>query len=311
VGNITGGTAACAWTVARCFPDAEHTVVFLSRPNQETRLAFDAYEVRYWTRVTVEKVRDSGADLLILHNTSAGRVESSMPVLTVCYQHSRIVPATSDLTLYCSKWLAKQSGGDPAAVLYQPVSVPHRQIDEGDTRALREHPVVGRLCTPTGRKWPEATIEFYRALAKRHPHVEWEFVGCPENMQSRLAAACGGNARFFDPSWDARNRLWQWDALLYHHPTLTESFGRTAAEAMRAGCIPILDNRGGFTEQMPTDGGFLCGTEEDFGNALERVSDPGERRRMSRACRAHADALFSLANFRDTFLERLDAMLGI
>lgn len=305
VGRILGGTAACAWTVARSFPDAEHTVAFLSSPTEETRRAFADWDVQSWQRVTAEDVRRCGADVVILHNTSAGRVDSPLPAVTVSYLHSRITPAGGDVTVYCSRWLAERSGAEASQVLYQPVPIPLRSDDLGETRALRERPLIGRLCTPTQRKWPEQTVEFYRGLAARFPEVDWEFVGCPANLEPELAAACGGNARFLSPSWSARSRLRDWDVLLYHHPTLTESFGRTAAEAMRAGCIPVVDHRGGFAEQVTEGCGYLCGTASAFGDAVEALLDPGRRLRMSRAGRVRGDGVFSLARFRDGFLGRL------
>jgi len=74
---------------------------------------------------------------------------------------------------------------------------------------------------------------------------------------------------------------------------------------MRAGCVPVVDNRGGFTEQVAADCGFLCGGEEDFAAAIDRLRDVGVRRRMSRAALAHANEAFSLARFGAEFLQML------
>lgn len=301
VGRILGGTAACAWTIARCFPDAKHTVAFLSRPTEETKIAFSDCNIQSWQRVAADDIRRSGADVVILHNTSAGRVDVPLPVPTISYLHSRITPAKGDLTLYCSRWLAKRCGAEESQVLYQPVSTPPDADDLSETRALRERPLIGRLCTPSQRKWPEEAVGFYAGLAKRFPDVDWEFVGCPASLEPKLADACGGNARFLPASWSARSRLRHWDAMLYHHPTLTESFGRTAAEAMRAGCIPIVDARGGFAEQVTAESGFLCNSKEEFGTAVAAMQDAGQRLRMSRACRVRGEA-FGLAGFRGAFL---------
>ncbi|HUG89913.1 MAG TPA: glycosyltransferase [Planctomycetaceae bacterium] len=346
-GRITGGTAACAWTIARSLPGWRHTVAFLSRISDDTRQAFAPCEILQWPRVTAAAVAEVAPDVVLLHNTPKGRLDGPLPAVTVQYLHSRIDPAAADLVLYCSRWLAGQYGGDADRVCYQPVprpvaaggppaavfgaTVEHSPTDApatapdrpagwqpaatagwqpaataGDERLLRTEPVIGRLCTPTPRKWPPGLIPFYGRLAAQFPAVRWEFVGCPPALQPALAAACNGRAEFLPASWTARSRLWHWDALLYHHPHVTESFGRVAAEAMRAGCIPIVDARGGFCEQVVEGCGSLCGDADDFAAGLERLLAADSRLSMSRAARARADKRFSLARFAAEFLSRLE-----
>ena len=306
VGRITGGTAACAWTIARAFPDVEQHVAFLSPPCDATRRAFSGCSLHTWKRVDARDAARIDADVLVLHNI-APQQAGTLRAPTMQYVHSRGTRAKADVTLYCSAWLAAECGrGSDARVLYQPVPKPPAPVD-GERRSLRERMRVGRLCTPTARKWPEDIDGFYQRLARRFPEVDWEFVGCPPEMQGRLNEACAGRGTFIPASWSARSRLWTWDALLYHHPQLTESFGRTAAESMRAGCIPIVDRRGGFTEQIADGTGFLCEHEDGFCEVLQSLSDPNVRLRMSRAAMAHADQTFSLQRFRSDLLRLLAA----
>lgn len=306
VGRIVGGTAACAWTVARSLPACEHTVASLSRVSEDTRRAFAGCRVVAWDRVMAEHVREIDPDVVLLHNTSRSRVEGRLPAVTLQYLHSRIDPAPADRTLYCSAWLAEQYGGSSKDVLLQAVPRPRRPEEAGgETRELRESPVIGRLCTPTRAKWPDDIVPFYAGLASRFREVRWEFVGCPEGLQTALRSACSGRAEFFPAGWAMRSRLWHWDVLLYHNAAVTESFGRTVAEAMRAGCVPIVDGRGGFREQVEPACGFLCGGPEEFAEAVARIHTPAARRRMSRACQAHANERFSLARFGAELLERL------
>lgn len=303
VGRIAGGTAACAWTVTRAVPEAEHHVHFLSAPCPETRRAFSTCGVTTGRQFGSHQLAGLSPDVILLHNIGPGGSPLSVP--SIQYVHSSGRRAPADATVYCSGWLAKQCGcsadGD---VLYQAVPKPPR-TDIGDSRTLREHLVVGRLCTPSARKWPPETVEFYARLAAQFPTVWWEYVGCPQAMQPELLQACRGRGRFVDASWSARSRLWRWDALLYHHPHLTESFGRTCAESMRAGCVPIVDGRGGFMEQVTPETGFLCEGEAGFAQALSELQDPGSRRRMSRAAMSHADRVFSLQRFRSDLLNLL------
>ncbi len=150
-------------------------------------------------------------------------------------------------------------------------------------------------------------VPFYARLSQEHPQVAWVFVGCPPELAASLMTACQERARFHPAGWGARQRLWEWDALLYHHPTLAESFGRTAAEALRAGCIPIVDDRGGFREQVTACTGFCCGSVADFSRALETLRRVPKRRAWSRRGMARAEARFSLAAFRERFRRLLTA----
>ncbi len=302
VGQIVGGTAACAWTVTRSLPLCEHYIVFLSSVSEETKQAFSGCRIGQWQDVTVSGVNSIHPDVVMLHNISAGRVKDRISTVSVQYLHSRISPAPADFTMYCSQWLAGLYGSESSKVCLQAVPRPKPQNGISETRSLRIHLVIGRICTPQSRKWPVETIDFYSRLSHRFPDVQWEFVGCPREMQSALGKACCDRALFWPASWTMRSRLRHWDAMLYHHPTLTESFGRTVAESMRAGCIPIVDDKGGFSEQIQEGCGFLCEKESDFVEAVEQLQATACRWRMSHACRAYAEDHFSLARFGQELL---------
>jgi glycosyltransferase involved in cell wall biosynthesis len=298
VGRIVGGTAACAWSIVRAFPDVEHHVAFPPSITDETRDAFTGTSLHLCPEVTNGLVRDLRCDSVILHNISASRAERITAAWTLQYVHSKGTRAPADCVRYCSRWLARQCLGECATdkdVLYQAVP---RPIGEQRSADASRDLVVGRICTPTAAKWPSALIDFYAQLAPRHPRVRWEFVGCPAELQQPLGRACGQKAAFHPAGWTARSHLTRWDALLYHHPTLTESFGRTVAEAMRAGCIPIVDARGGFQEQITSETGWLCRTNRDFSDALERLADASVRERMAACARDRADLAFSMSAIR-------------
>lgn len=295
VGDICGGTAACAWSVIRALPHMQHSVVFLSRVTAATRTAFEGVQVYPSNRVTERLLRDSDPDVCLLHNTSADRfvAQTSMPLIQ--YQHSVGHRQPADVHAACSNWLKDQIPGSPA-VLYQGVPEPPRPQTR-HVRELRDRLVVGRICTPAARKWPAELIPFYEHLARQHPQIDWEFVGCPQELESPLRTACQGRARFHEAGWSARSLLWTWDVLLYHHPLLTESFGRTVAEAMRAGCVPVVDARGGFAEQVSPETGVLCKTPTEFDSALTGLTERENWLGKSRAAREVATSRFSLATF--------------
>lgn len=333
VGNIMGGTAACAWTITHALGWARHTVAFLSPIHSEARAAFGRTELHEWRNIESAAVHNLRPDLVLLHNTPQSRCTERLPVATLQYLHSAITPAPADLTVYCSRWLAQRCGQPEGRVLYQAVPVPPGDRQQSlpgmpsrpPQRPRRRELLVGRICTPLSRKWPDDLEDFYRVLSLRCPTIHWEFVGCPESRRSALQRACRGRARFHEASWNARSHLNRWDALLYHHPTLTESFGRTCAEAMRSGCIPIVDNRGGFREQVASLrlqcatpdcltpdrseagsdrlSGFLCDNPEEFSVALEWLLDPDRRVQCAQAAHARGNDMFSLERFSRNLLE--------
>lgn len=297
VGDICGGTAACAWTITRALPQCTHAVWFFSAPTPETRQAFAHCDVRTIARLSESKIVAWQADAVILHNTAAARVEGTLPVSSLLYLHSagRNFAGTQQ-QVACSHWLSRQLPSSPP-VLTQPVPKPagtvHRKPD-----LSREALTIGRFNSPQRKKWPPELLPFYQELAPRFPHVTWEFVGAPHEMQPQLLAACAGRAAFHSANFRARDHLLRWDALLYHHPQLTESFGRTVAEAQRSGCLPIVDRRGGFIEQIEHEQtGWLCENLEEFASAITALSDPFTRWQLRPIAQLAADTRCSLSGF--------------
>ncbi|CAK9020770.1 D-inositol 3-phosphate glycosyltransferase (N-acetylglucosamine-inositol-phosphate N-acetylglucosaminyltransferase) (GlcNAc-Ins-P N-acetylglucosaminyltransferase) [Durusdinium trenchii] len=311
VGNVCGGTAACAWTITRALPHWTHVVLFPRRPTEETANAFAHCRVSLFDSASIAELPARWQpDILLLHNTHPGRVPPCEDVFTVQYVHSAGSRTLADVTVVCSHWLAGQvetEQGRPP-VLWQPVPIPPTCSgrSRSDGRRLR----VGRLCTPTPVKWPECLVSFYAELAATRPEIDWEFVGCPDAMKSAMTEAVGGRVRFWPAGWTARSLLHTWDAVLYHHPTLTESFGRVVAESMRCGCIPIVDRRGGFCEQIEPETGFLCDRPQEFADALDRLRDRAAREEMKAAARQCAEERFSLRAFAQRWGKLLRESLG-
>ncbi|MDB6070143.1 MAG: glycosyl transferase group 1, partial [Verrucomicrobiales bacterium] len=102
-----------------------------------------------------------------------------------------------------------------------------------------------------------------------------------------------------------------WHAAGYGHdekknPADAEHFGMTTVEAMAAGCIPLVINKGGQPEIVEHGvSGFVWDRPDqllDFTRALAR--DPGRRAAMSLAARERA-ASFSRAAFLEKFMNLL------
>ncbi|WP_417849499.1 glycosyltransferase family 4 protein [Thalassoglobus sp.] len=300
VGNICGGTAACAWTITHALAGHEHVVLFLSEPTEETVAAFAHCELGVEPKLTEAILKRHSPDFVILHNTAPNRVSIRSQIPSLQYQHSSGTRAPSTFHVACSGWLSQQIPRTPR-VLYQPIPIPP-QTGFIPARSLDDELTVGRICTPTLRKWPAELIEFYQVLSHQFPTVRWEFVGAPHQIQSALRQACCGRATFHAASSNARELFWKWHAMLYHHPTLTESFGRTAAEAMRAACVPIVDEKGGFLEQIDqAHSGFLCKDLNNFASSLQTIQDPGTRLQISQNAKESAAEKFSLETFYGNF----------
>ncbi|MCA9041594.1 MAG: glycosyltransferase [Planctomycetaceae bacterium] len=303
VGNIVGGTAACAWSVVRALPDCRHHVVLRSQPTQETTDCFmscsGVERVDFRRRMSRAEIRSLRPEVILLHNIGSNGVELPPEIPAIQYVHSNIRPLKASVEMNCSQWLAQKRGKDDSTVCWQGVPL---SKDESSVRESRTELVIGRICTPTDRKWPAELLPFYKELARRYDEVAWEFVGCPVRLKSSLSGACRGRARFLEAGWQARKHLARWDLLLYHHPDLTESFGRTVTEAMRVGTIPVVDNRGGFVEQVMHEVGFLCHHQAEFMKSIEQLRDEKIRGRMSAMAQEWANQQWSMSAFRERLL---------
>ncbi|QDU78988.1 Glycosyl transferases group 1 [Polystyrenella longa] len=309
VGNIVGGTAACTWSVVRALPDCEHVICFRSPPTRETSERFNACagveQLLYRRHLSHKEVMAVRPDLVLMHNIGPAVVEVPQVIPSVQYVHSQIQPMQADFEMNCSHWLTSKRGQSDGFVCWQGVPLTARYEEEKKTHSRL---TIGRICTPTVRKWPQALIPFYALLARKFPEVLWEFIGCPMRFQPELTKVCKGEVLFREANWDAREHVARWDAMLYHHPDLTESFGRTVAEAMRVGTIPIVDDRGGFVEQINSDTGFLCHHPAEFELAIEMLQDIETRQQISQAGMVWANANFSIEAFRQRLLGLLQKL---
>ena len=310
VGNIVGGTAACAWSVTRALPECEHTVWFRTPPTRETRRLFGKCRVLQGPQLPERELQRLQPEVLLLHNTPRQGVSwqhqpAGWSGLSIQFHHSGVRgKVVAEREVACSEYLRDQLGGR-CGVLYQGVSQPEPPT-EPETRGLRDGLVIGRICTPSARKWPETLQADYARWAEAFPRVEWEFVGCPQGLQAGLKEAVRGRARFWPAGWEARRLMWTWHALLYSQPGCPETFGRVAAEAMRCGCVPLVDAAGGFLEQVRGEAGFCCSSWKDFADAINTLHRPGGWCHATRRCRVRGEE-FSLLRFRRQLLNLLSA----
>jgi glycosyltransferase involved in cell wall biosynthesis len=89
-------------------------------------------------------------------------------------------------------------------------------------------------------------------------------------------------------------------------PFLVEHFGISTVEAMAAGCVPVVINKGGQSEIVQHEvNGFLWETLDELKDYTARlISDDDLRVRMSAAARKRAQ-MFSREMFLKNFVGRL------
>ncbi|MDD5681286.1 MAG: glycosyltransferase family 4 protein [Candidatus Omnitrophica bacterium] len=86
------------------------------------------------------------------------------------------------------------------------------------------------------------------------------------------------------------------------HPERSEHFGRTTVEAMAAGCVPIVINKGGQPEIVQHGlNGFLWNTEDELKRyTMMLIQDERLRMKMAEAARVRAQ-FFSTEMFKNRF----------
>ena len=97
-------------------------------------------------------------------------------------------------------------------------------------------------------------------------------------------------------------------------PSVQESFGLTALEAMASG-LPVVASRAGSIPEVVVDGetGFLCEPEDVVGMAaaLKLLSDEGLYRAFSEAARRRAVKHFSEEQVVPRYLEAYERALSV
>lgn len=298
--SMVGGTANCAVSIARAFPECENSIHFTAFSSPDAEKAFG------WNRVTCGEVTQSvlqGNDLVIFHNTPEQRFPAHIPseCMTVYYQHSgprscNVPRMRCDFAFFVSKFLAEKVIVAPwATVVYQPVEKAER-VQDGSQR-----PRVIRYCTPATAKWPEGMEKLYEAIPQRvRDSFEFLFVGATDSARKRLQAIIP-HAVFLAASPSAIRFLGASDIFLYDGPE--ETYGRVVCEAQRSGAYPIVTNHGGFREQIcSADSGQLCSSNNEFVAALEYYLAEKPSREKLIEC---GDSRGSHSVFRKSFLRAL------
>ena len=221
-----------------------------------------------------------------------------------------------------SRTWTKRRWGIDCTVVYPPVNTSFNPVEK-EKLILS----VGRFVVRGygHRKNQEEMLEVYGRMQSEGP-VDWKYFSVggleltPEHQiyfeqLSALAAQSGATVAANLPRSELTS-LFERASIFWHaagygldqnvEPTLVEHFGISTVEAMAAGCVPVVINKGGQSEIVEHGvSGFVWDTLDELKNYTMRlISDDNLRLQISAAARKRAQT-FSSEMFLNNFVGRL------
>jgi glycosyltransferase involved in cell wall biosynthesis len=189
-------------------------------------------------------------------------------------------------------------------------TVLHPAIDDFAAPTQKEYSIlsVGRIFRGLyNDKRYDMLVEAFRKLRERLPHTSWMYhiVGsCANDPESQryldeLRAAAVGHPIYFhvNTPYDELRDYYNRASLFWHaagygideerFPEHAEHFGMSTVEAMSAGCVPIVVNRGGQKEIVSHgESGYLWNTPDELvDRTIALMDDPALRASMQQRVR--------------------------
>jgi glycosyltransferase involved in cell wall biosynthesis len=214
-----------------------------------------------------------------------------------------------------SKEWAKRRWGIECEVIYPPVETKFELAEKADLILS-----VGRFATQGHSKKQLEMLGAFNALTDEMREWEYSCVGGVEDSAAGLAyfeqaTSLSRNSRAHieaNIGRDRLKRLYQRSKVFWHaagfgedderHPERSEHFGIATVEAMAAGCVPIVINKGGQREIVEHEvSGFLWNTVDELKLYTLRVArDEQLRIQMAEAAKLRARQ-FSTERFVNGF----------
>lgn len=182
---------------------------------------------------------------------------------------------------------------------------------------------VGRFSNLTQSKGHATLIETFKKISQKIP--SWKLIlagntniGTDKNLIGDLKSLVGSYPikLVIDPDLKQLKQLYAESTLFWSasgfgidektEPLKVEHFGMTVAEAMAAGCIPLIANKGGHREII-THGhdGYLWDTPDQLGEwTTELIANPQKMKSLSHFAQEKSK-IFSEVKFKEEFLALL------
>ena len=236
-------------------------------------------------------------------------------------ERMRSYAAVATLSEFARGWLRDYWGVD-SAVVFPPVDV--REFSPGDkedrivvlgrfTRVKKQAELIAAFRRSRDRL-PGWSFGCVGGLAEDNP-ADREYFESVRRESEGVAELAANAPRERVRSELARARVF-WHAMGIdvdenRQPERIEHFGIATVEAMAAGCVPVVVNRGGQRE-IVTHGetGFLCDSTDEFAErTAELAADPNRAAKMAAAAREQA-ARFARPVFEAQMMSMLRPHLG-
>ena len=226
------------------------------------------------------------------------------------------------ISKYCQNWI-RRYWGLTSSVIYPSVNIKAFT----PAKKKKNHIInIGRFFVTGHNKKQLDMIKMFIRLIKNHRIQDWQLhlIGSVQEGQRHREyfEQCQFEAKGFpiyfhiDISFvELKQRLNE--AKIYWHatgldenpeknPVLFEHFGITTVEAMAAGCVPVVINRGGQPEIVTEGTGFVYQTRpECLAHTMQLINSPKTLKDYSQRARARSQ-YFSREKFRQRFLELLN-----
>ncbi len=194
---------------------------------------------------------------------------------------------------FTAEVIKKQLPLTPFVVLYPPIDI------ENFTPGKKEDLIlsVARFDSPSHAKRQDVLIDAFKKIHEKEKSFRLVLAGGLKGGEDFLQSLRDKTGKLpiefvTNPDFGQLKKLYAKAKIFWHaagygldeaiQPEKVEHFGITTVEAMSAGAVPVVINRGGQREIVNEETGYLCGSiDEIVGSTLSLISSPEKLKLMS------------------------------